>query len=81
MPSIIFGFFYAIGVVTILYGVAGIDGFEVPLYLAFFFLLIVLVFLFVKSKTYDKEYIYSQFIRIASIVIANLIISSLGYHQ
>jgi len=72
--SIIYGFCYAIGVVTLIYGAAGIEGFDVPLYVAFFFLSLVVVFLLFKLKSFDKEYIYTQFIRIGFIILGNLII-------
>lgn len=72
--SIILGFVYAIGVVTLIYGAAGIEGFDIPLYVAFFFLSLVVIFLLFKLKSYDKEYIYSQFIRIGFIVVGNLIV-------
>jgi len=72
--SIIFGFFYAIGVATLVYGATGIEGFEFPLYLTFFFLSSIVIFLLFKVKLYDKDYIYSQFIRVGFVVFGNLII-------
>jgi hypothetical protein len=74
--SILSGFIYASGVVSLIMGTLKIEGYEYPLIIILFFLLIISFFLLFKLRagSYSKEYVYAHFIRIVYIIIVNLIV-------
>ncbi len=74
--SIILGFIYALGVLTILLGVVNMDSYRYPLIADFFILgaLIIYLLLQLRSAKYPDTYINTQFLRVAYLVICSLIV-------
>jgi hypothetical protein len=74
--SIILGFIYALGVITILISAVNIDSYRYPLILDFsiFIALIIYLLLKLRSAAYPGTYINTQFIRIAFIMVCSFIV-------
>lgn len=74
--SIILGFIYSLCIVTIILSALNIDSYKSILVIVSLILLITGSLLFYKLKTneYSKEYIVSQFLRIAFIILINMIL-------
>lgn len=74
--TIILGFIYALGVMTILISEVNIDSYRYPLIADFFILAAVVGYLIYKlrSAKYPRVYINAQLIRVAFIVFVSLFI-------
>lgn len=74
--SIILGFIYALGVLTILISAVNIDSYRYPLIFDFSIFIALIIYLLFKlrSAAYPGTYINTQFIRIAFIIICSLIV-------
>jgi hypothetical protein len=81
MPSILFGLAYATGILVLILVTFKIDGYLFPLGIVALFLIIIVAWLLfkLKSNSFDKVYVYAQFIRISFIVLTNLIASIKPY--
>lgn len=74
--SIILGFIYFLGVMTILISEVNIDSYRYPLIADFFILIAVVGYLLyrLRSAEYSRVYINAQLIRVAFIVFVSLFI-------
>jgi hypothetical protein len=74
--SIIIGFIYSLGVMTILISEVNIDSYRYPLIADFFILIAITGYLIYKlrSAEYPQVYINAQLIRVAFIVVTSLFI-------
>jgi hypothetical protein len=74
--SIILGFIYALGVLTILLGVVNMDSYRYPLIIDFSILGALIIYLLfqLRSAKYPDTYINTQFLRVAYLVVCSLIV-------
>lgn len=74
--SIILGFIYALGVLTILLDAVNIDSYHYPLIVDFFILggLVVFLLFNLRADHYPNTYINTQFARVAYLIICSLIV-------
>jgi len=74
--SIILGFIYALGVLTILLGVVNVDSYRYPLIADFFILggLIIYLLFQLRAAKYPATYINTQFLRVTYLVVCGLIV-------
>ena len=74
--SILLGFIYALGISALLISAVNIDSYRYPLIGGFFILLALVIYLVVKlrSADYPETFVNAQFIRIAYIILTNIII-------
>ena len=74
--SIVLGFIYALGILTILVSAVNIDSYRYPMIVDFSVLLAIIIYLILQLRKdkFPDSYINAQFIRIAYIMICNLFI-------
>jgi len=74
--SIILGFIYALGVLTVLLGAVNVDSYRYPLIADFLVLGALVIYLLIQLKRdkYPGTYINAQFLRVAYLVIISLIV-------
>jgi hypothetical protein len=74
--SIILGFIYALGALSLLISEINIDSYRYPLIADFFVLVAVVIYLLFKmrSEEYPQTYVNAQFIRVAFFIVASLIV-------
>jgi hypothetical protein len=69
------GFFYAIGVVAMMIGALNVYNYFILILVLLFLMPIAIILFFkLKSGSYPKEFIYSNFLRIAFIIAMNLLV-------
>jgi hypothetical protein len=76
IPSIILGFIYSLGILSILLNDVNLDSYRYPLIADFFVLAVVVIYMLFKMRSaqYPQTYVNAQFIRVAFIVVTSLII-------
>jgi len=74
--SIILGFIYALGALSLLISEVNIDSYRYPLIADFFVLVALVVYLLFKmrSEEYPQTYVNAQFLRVAFFIVTGLII-------
>jgi hypothetical protein len=74
--SVVLGFIYALGILSLLINVANVGGYRYPLMADFFVLAALVIYLIFKLRAdaYPKNYVNAQFIRIGFIIITSLVI-------
>ena len=74
--SVVLGFIYCLGVITILISAVNIDSYRYPLILDFSVLLALIIYLIVQLRKDDFPctYVNTQFIRVAFIMICSIFI-------
>ena len=74
--SIILGFIFALGVMSILMSEVNVDSYRYPLIADFFVLVAVVVYMLFKMRAeeYPQTYVNAQFIRVAFLIVTSLII-------
>lgn len=74
--SIILGFIYALGVLTVLLGAVNIDSYRYPMVVDFLILGALVVYLLfqLRRDRYPNTYINTQFLRVVYLVVISLII-------
>jgi len=74
--SIILGFIYALGALSLLISEVNIDSYRYPLIADFFVLVALVVYLLFKmrSEEYPQTYVNAQFLRVAFFIVIGLII-------
>ena len=74
--SIILGFIYALGVLTVLLGAVNVDSYRYPLIVDFLILGALVIYLLVqlRREKYPDNYINAQLLRVAYLVVISLIV-------
>jgi len=74
--SIILGFIYALGVLTVLLGAVNVDSYRYPLIIDYFILGASVIYLLIQLKRdkYPGTYINAQFLRVTYLVLISLIV-------
>jgi hypothetical protein len=74
--SIILGFIYALGVLTVLLGAVNVDSYRYPLIVDFFILGVLIIYLLIQLRRdkYPNTYINTQFLRVIYLVVCSLIV-------
>lgn len=74
--SIILGFIYALGVLTVLLGAVNVDSYRYPLVVDFLILGALITYLLIQLRRdkYPNTYINAQFLRIVYLVVCSLIV-------
>jgi len=74
--SVILGFIYALGILTVLLGAVNVDSYHYPLIVDFFILGALVIYLLfqLKRDKYPNTYINTQFLRVAYLVVISLIV-------
>ena len=76
IPSVIFGLVYSMGIMGVVFCTFKAEGLVYPLLIILGMIILILAFLFfkLKSNKYDADYTYSQFLRIACIILFTLMV-------
>lgn len=74
--SIILGFVYALGILTLLLGVVNVDSYRYPLVVDFLILGALVIYLLIQLRhhKYPGNYINTQLLRVAYLVLISLIV-------
>jgi len=74
--SIVLGFIYALGALSLLISEVNIDSYHYPLIADFFVLVALVIYLLFKmrSEQYPQTYVNAQFLRVAFFIVTGLII-------
>jgi len=74
--SIILGFIYALGVLTVLLGAVNVDSYRYPLIVDYFILGVLVIYLIIQLRRdkYPDVYINAQLLRVAYLVLISLIV-------
>lgn len=74
--SIILGFIYALGILTLLLGAVNIDSYRYPLTIDFFILGALVIYLLfqLRSAKYPNTYVNAQLFRVVYLVVCSLVV-------